>query len=131
MLGAAVIVSCAGFLILLRLKENLIKDLLKEKCVNAGVGFVIDPERVRRMGTKGFFPTWSGRGVMCVTDYEVIFIPLLGSRIVKIERDDIERVSEREETSGEIEIEKNRERFVFRVKDPRRWIEACEKRGGG
>jgi len=84
--AAAVLIACCGggLLFLLHMRRELVKNLLREKCSSAGVSFVIPPTEGahRPPGKKRFFRP----GIVCMTEYELIFIPLWGKKVVQVPR---------------------------------------------
>ena len=102
------VVALGGILVLLQIKRNLVRRILLERCSREGVAFVIEPGSGFRTESEEY--SWFGKkqGIVCLTEYELIFIPLLGSSVIKVPAQDIETY---------VQLEDDPDTWVVNTKD--------------
>ncbi|MFC1582945.1 hypothetical protein ACFL4W_05355 [Planctomycetota bacterium] len=111
-----------GFVFLLWKKSALIIELLHSRCCEEGVAFIIQPGPgfKRNAGKKK-------KGVVCLTEFELIFIPLLGNSAVQIPMTDIGDYRESETDQFHIIITTNDPNLTFSVRAPQTWVEKAKQ----
>jgi len=85
-------VTLGGFLFLLYIKKKLVQRVLFGNYGGGkGAAFVIKPGTGFRSESE--HPSFFGkkRGIVCLTEHELIFVPILGKSVVRIPAEDVER----------------------------------------
>lgn len=85
-------VTLAGFAVMLYIKKGLVRGILSEKYGGGeGSAFIVRPGAGFRSASEhpSFFS--KKRGIVCLTEHELIFVPILGKSVIKIPAEDVEK----------------------------------------
>ena len=112
-------VALGGFLVLLYIKRTLVKRVLLESCRGKGSSLVAGPADGFRTG-QGTDSVFRRRnGIVCLTDQELVFVPLLGTGVTRIPAHRIRHCSP-PETGQKIWTVRTESDGVFTIQEPRR-----------
>ena len=123
MLAGLTVILGGGVMFLLWKKTDLIIDLLRSRCHEEHVAFIIEPGPGYKLAGRK-----KKKGVVCLTEFELIFIPHLGNAPVQLPLTDVSDYRESEMDQFHIIITTTDPDLSFFFRAPQTWIEKARQR---
>ena len=112
-----------GAVILLFVKQRIVKELLEKQGIQTSTHYIIPPNVGYWFLSKENIGYWNRRrGIVAVSSQKLIFIPLLSSRIFSFPVGDIETYSLRSKKKHLVDITTT-DKGLFVVRVPEEWEE--------